>query len=52
MDNDENEWGSDNDDVYYDADDEKQRNNAYMNNHVAGTFSRWKCKSMLPLDEF
>ena len=23
-----------------------------MNNQIAGTFSRWKCRSMLPLGEF
>ncbi len=54
MQNDEDEWGSDNDEIYYDADSEEhpQYYDSTLNNQIAGTFSKWKCRSMLPLGEF
>lgn len=29
--NDDEEWGSDNDDIYYDADNEEQKNQGHLN---------------------
>ncbi len=52
MDNKEDDWGSDNEDLYYDADDESQKLHYMLNNLVAGTFNRWKCRPLLPLHEF
>lgn len=46
------DWGSDDDDIYYDADNEEEKTQNWMNNQVCGTFSRWKCRSILPLGEF
>ena len=51
-DNGELDWGSDDDDVYYDADTEEEKPQHWLNNQICGTFNRWKCQSVLPLGEF
>ena len=50
--NKDDDWGSDGEDLYYDADDERDKRHYFKNNLVSGTFTRWKCRSMLPLGEF
>lgn len=46
------DWGSDDDELYYDAVTENEKNNHWLNNQVCGSFSRWKTRSCLPLGEF
>jgi len=46
------EYGSDQDEIFYDAEDEREKHNAILNNQVTGQFSRWKCRSMMPLGEY
>eukprot|EP00347_Sterkiella_histriomuscorum_P021600 403333417 len=50
--NDEEHWGSDEDNIYYEADTEDQKSMAFMNNQISSTFSKWQLKSMLPFKEF
>ncbi|CDW82841.1 UNKNOWN [Stylonychia lemnae] len=45
-------WGSDNDEIYYEADNEQDRDLIYLNQQVASTFSRWKLKSLMPIQLF
>ena len=52
MNNDDTNWGSDEDEVYYDADSEGQRSETWLNNFVCGSFNKWKTRSLLPLGEF
>jgi hypothetical protein len=52
LNNDDDMWGSDNDELYYDADSEDDKHHSFKNNLITGTFSRWKCRSMVPLGEF
>jgi hypothetical protein len=46
------QYGSDDDEIYYDADTEDARTNHWKNNQITGTFSKWKTHSLLPLGEF
>jgi hypothetical protein len=48
----ENDPASDNEEVYYDADDENEKYFSFLNNKIVGGFSKWKCKSMIPMGEF
>lgn len=48
----EQDWGSDEDEVYYDADNDEDEPKSYLNNQVCGTFSKWKMRSCLPLSDF
>ena len=55
--------GSDNDEIYYDADAEERdqadgseaapiKDEYYRNNQIVGVFSGWKCRSLIPVAQF
>jgi hypothetical protein len=46
------EYGSDNDEKFYDAENKETSHLRHLNNQITGTFSRWKCRSFIPLGEF
>ncbi len=45
-------YGSDQDELYYDADSEEQKTHFWLNNLICGSFNRWKLRSVLPLGDF
>lgn len=52
LNNGDDAWGSDDDDIYYDAESVKQKGKAWHNNYICGSFNKWKTNSLLPLGEF